>query len=178
MKPTKKIRRDGYTLIETLVVIAIVGVTLTIVALTMHTLYRAEHRLRDDLQGQQMLERLGDQLRTDAHQAVAVATKNGPEDPPARILTLTVSKDRSIEYSLGTSGIARTVKHGNDVEHREQYPFAAASGNFWIVDAARQRPFIALHLINRLSNGESKAEHHVTVIQAAVGISRQFVQQN
>lgn len=178
MKPAKKNRRDGYTLIETLVVIAILGVTLTIVALSMHALHRAEKRLRGELQDQLVIERLGAQLRTDAHQAIAVTTKNVAEDPQARVLTISLSKDDSIEYSLGTSGIERTVKRGSEVEHREHFHVAAAPGNSWIVDAARQHPLVALHLIHHRTNDASNAEHDVTVIQAAVGISRYNAQQD
>lgn len=178
MKLTKKQRRQGYTLVEALVVIALTAVTLTIVTVCMHTLHRAEHQLRDELQAQRLVERLGAQLRMDAHQAIAVTTKDGVENPRARVLTLTQSNNLSIEYSLGNNGVERTVKRGSDVEHREHFHFAPASGNFWIVDAARPYPFVALHLVQRRSIGDSKAEHDVTVVQAAVGISNQLVRKD
>jgi prepilin-type N-terminal cleavage/methylation domain-containing protein len=167
----RKMRR-GYSLIEMLVVIAITGTTLTIVALIMHTLYQADRRLREDLEEQRNLQRIASQLRTDAHQAISVATSKVAENPLARVLTLSFSDNRIIEYSLAGKGVDRIVKRGSEVVHRDRFQFASASGSFWIMDATREQPLIALHLLDRLSaDGSRQSEHEVTVIQATVGLT-------
>jgi prepilin-type N-terminal cleavage/methylation domain-containing protein len=168
--------RSGYSLIELLVVIGIMGTAMVIVTLSMHTLYRADHRLRYDWDRQHNVERLTWQLRSDAHAADSVTVSKKPDDPLARVLTLSLPGARTIEYSLAKQGVDRTLKREGTAEHHDRFPFSSTSGNFWIVDATREQPLIALHLLDHWAENDSNnVERDVTVIQAAVGLSRRML---
>lgn len=166
----KRIRR-GYTLIESLVVIALTTVTLTITTVTMHALHRADRRVRDDLQGQRSLGQLAAQLRSDAHEALSSDTLGGTYTSPPRALTLALAGGRSVQYSVTANSIERVMRLNGAIEHREIFRLAFPDSH-WSVDAARDHTLLSLHL-NHRENGEvsARVSSNELVIQAAVGIA-------
>ncbi len=164
----------GYTLIETLVVLSLTAVTLLIVAVTMHTLYRAEHQVRDDLQGQRTLDQLATQLRWDAHAALSSAAAGGADASQPRVLTLTLIGGRSIQYSFTANSVERVVRRNDAVEHREGFRLALPD-SYWSIDTARDRPLLTLHLVHRDSRRvSSTAAMNEQVIRAAVGVAGEW----
>ena len=162
--------RRGFTLIESLVVIALTGTTLTVVTVTMHSLHRAEHRLREDQQSQRALEQLAFRLRQDAHGAASatIATTT-----PARSLTLVTPDEQQIEYLSAGTGIERVVRRGKTVAHRDRFMLAAAADAFWTMDTRFERPVIVFHWPAPTSSPPSAGALRSTrVIQTVVGVAR------
>lgn len=112
-------RRPGFTLIEMLVAMSVITVALTAVALTLHSLYGVDRRLRDGMAAEANLERLTLALRADVHSAVEAqlaADDSGRESA----LVLSLPADRSVTYTFRPHGIERlAIREGR--ESREAY---------------------------------------------------------
>ena len=166
----KQLRR-GYTLIESLVVIVLTSTTLTVVTVTMHTLHRAEHRLREDLQSQRALEQLAFRLRQDSHGAASAAIGEVTE-ARSRSLTLVTPDEQRIEYSSAGTGIERVVRRGETISHRDRFLLAAAADSFWTIDTRFERPVIVFHWPRPAANRPSAdATNSTRTIRIVVGVS-------
>jgi hypothetical protein len=85
----------------------------------LYTLYRADHRLRDDLQREHALDRFAMRLRLDAH---AASSPNLLElaEGGLELVLLTVD-ERSIHYGMSDEGVYRVVQQGEAVVHRDKF---------------------------------------------------------
>jgi type II secretory pathway component PulJ len=137
-------RRRGATLIEITVVIALAGAALTTVSLTLHTLYRSEHRVRQALEWEHELDRLAGQLRQDAHPAVSATAEAGPEPAETGTLSLVGPEGDTIQYARQADWIERTVRRGQTIRHRETYRLPAATTARWQISRQHARPVISL----------------------------------
>ena len=167
-------RRRGYTLVECLVALSLLSVTLTTVALTLHTLYQADHRLRDELAYESELERFTAQLRTDAHPAVeATIDSSTVEVSAADSLELSLGADRTIQYSILPERIERTAHQADTVRHRESYRLPPSASAKWQMQEDRTPPIVTLVL--ELRSGDRAGEgaiSSVVHIDAAVQLIR------
>ncbi len=138
--------RRGFTLIESVVSIALLAVILTVVTLTLHTMYRADRRMRDELNLQSEFDRLATQLRIDTHPALAV-TIAGPEDgSTAETLQLTLPGSQTVQYTLVADRVERTLRREEKTEHRESYRLPPSSGARWQVETERPMSMVSLVL--------------------------------
>ncbi|MCA9121650.1 MAG: prepilin-type N-terminal cleavage/methylation domain-containing protein [Planctomycetaceae bacterium] len=112
-------RRDGVTLIELTVVLTILSLVWLSVTCVLYSLYRADQRLRDDLQRDHALDRLAMRLRLDAHAASSVSVNN--VDDNISELVLTVDGTRSVHYSDFEGGVYRIVRQGEAVIHQDAF---------------------------------------------------------
>ena len=142
-----KARRAGYSLVECLVVMSLIGFTLGTVSVTLHGLRRADRRVRDELAQEVRVESLVHQLRRDAHLATkALLVPANEATPTQRTLLLTVGSDRTVEYSLVSNDVVRTLREDDKVSHRDSYQIESAASGYWQIHSASERPLITLWL--------------------------------
>lgn len=136
--------RPGYTLIEMLAVISLIGLALGTVALTLHALRSAERRISEDILYGEAAARLTSRLRSDAHLALSASL---PEEAQgSRTLQLSAADGVIIEYSLSDRGVDRRVRQQENVQHRETFVIPISPAARWEIDGDRPRPLGALWL--------------------------------
>ena len=138
-------RRRGYTLIECLVAITLLGSLLGTVTLTLTVMYRAERTMRDALDQQRSLEQFTARFRSDAHQASSASVSKPAEaNGPARELVLECATDQMITYTLRPQAVERVVRRGESTVHRETYGLTAASARWEVRE--QKTPIVSLLL--------------------------------
>ena len=156
-------RRRGYTLVESLVALTLLSVTLTTVTLTLHTLYKADRRLRDELDRESELQRLAAQFRTDTHTAETATVGPLTNDGSAKNrLDLTLGTGRKVQYSVFPERIERTLHQAETVEHRESYRLPPSASATWQVQENRSPPMVALAVEFR--SGDRAGEQAVSSV--------------
>jgi prepilin-type N-terminal cleavage/methylation domain-containing protein len=113
-------RRRGISLVEVMVATAVSGVVLSLVAVCLHGLYRAEHRARQFTSCRASIARLSLQLRTDAH-ATGHAARSQPTPDAEATLVLTLEGGRQIEYRYRAELVERLVTRDGQTVQREAY---------------------------------------------------------
>jgi hypothetical protein len=159
--------RQGYSLVELLVVFALTGVTISTAAVTMHSVHRTELRVHDEMRERRVLEQLVLRLRQDTHAAQAAVLK----DP--KNLSLTLATETSIEYAFSETGINRVVQHPTDLPHRESFLMKSFAPRSWFIDETSATACVALRFstrdTDRRRGGDETADF---VIVTAVGVSK------
>jgi prepilin-type N-terminal cleavage/methylation domain-containing protein len=114
-------RRRGWSLIELLAVLAVATALLTIAAGLVFQMLKVGGAERSRVVATANMERLGHDLRADAHSATKL------DDLGAWRLLLSLPGGRSIEYTVRNREILRTVRRGEKVDHREEYGLPSAT---------------------------------------------------
>ena len=165
--------RHGYSLIECLFAITLVGTALSSVALMTHATRRADRRVRDAATAEADLGRLAAQLRSDAHQATSarIETPKKPQEP-ATTISLALPDDRQVDYTLLAQHAERVVRRGSAVLHRETYGLGASSSGKWLLREGGRSPVVSLLMepAQMRSGGEFAAK--VVRVDAAVHVLR------
>jgi hypothetical protein len=164
--------RRGHTLIETLVVVVLVGAALTTVTLTLHTLYRSERRMRDGLTRGRAWDRLACQLRQDAHQALSATLTGDVADAPPTALSLALSDAETIRYTLRPEHIERVVRRDDTVRHRELYPLPASSVARWQIQTERALSLMTLTVSGPPAGGQVASDVELCRAAAVVKLFR------
>ena len=163
-------RRQAYTLVEMVVAIGLTAVILSVTAMTMHSLHRAEHRMRGDAQQQRTLKRLVTQLRQDAHAASSASIAKGQDaDTPAQQITLEMPDGKAIRYAVHTNRFEREVFEESNVEHRETFRLLGPNSK-WTIKELDGRTLLTLHLIDEAQQSAAQDAANLE-IHAAVGLS-------
>ena len=114
LKSEIKNRRRGWTLMELIIVCAVMTLLLAIVASVTHTMYRSQRSTRDDITSRRILTRLSLQLRDDVHAAGSAEVDPAGGDETVR-LTLEHSPQQTIEYIVHDDrGAAFCLPHPTD----------------------------------------------------------------
>ena len=106
--------KRGMTLLEVLLSVGLSGVVLTVVTTLLSALWRADGRMRADLEARQSLARLELALREDIH-----AAKGALIDDRGS-LTLEMSGEQAT-YSTEGPRVVRVLRSGDDVDHRDSF---------------------------------------------------------
>ncbi len=116
-------KRLGYSLIETLVVIAGSGVVLATAVGLLHSIFRVDRTTRDHAAGQQTLRRLAADFRDDAHAAVKLtpveAVADGKKSPAWEFQL--PQADRKVRYQAISNRLVREEQGGGKTVRREAY---------------------------------------------------------
>ena len=142
-----RLTRRGYSLVECLVVISLVGVTLSTITLTLHGLRRGDLNARDELRHELAIDRVVTLLRQDVHRANAATLVPEPKlAESAKTLQLTFGSNRSVEYSLAGDEVVRSLREGDQIEQSDSFSIRSASAGSWQMDTARERPLVTMWL--------------------------------
>lgn len=155
-------RRPGFTLIELSAVMAILSLVWISVTSVLYTMHRADHRLRDELQRDQALNRLAMRLRTDAHTAFSASLAD--VETGGSELVLINSDERSIHYGRSDEGVYRTVRQGSTVLHTDRFLVGRGTAE-WNIRTSEGLTLVTLSLTRRDERSEAV---HVRRINAAV----------
>jgi type II secretory pathway component PulJ len=149
--------RRGITIIEVMIVVSCVAVLLGLCAVSIQLLMK----LNTDIQGRYSesvaLERLGRQLRDDAHASRSVAMiEDAKKVDRPRGLRLVLEPEHSAVYEFGDGGVVRTeMRAGKNVRH-ERFTLARGAGaRFELRDEASRR---LVALVVTRPPGKSQAE--------------------
>lgn len=124
----KQPRRSAVSLVEMQVVITLMAVLVGLTGVCLHSMVRAQDRLRNSAQRRASLDRFSLQLRTDAHAAVAARLD---ADQATRTLVFTAADGSEIVYRAEASEVSRMVRHGETVRHRDTYQLPGVASVEW-----------------------------------------------
>ena len=155
-------RRTGVTLIELIVVMTVLSVVWLSITTVLYTLYRADHRLRDDLQCEFAMDRLANRLRLDAHSATSANLLDLAEG--GHELVLSIADERNVHYGLSDEGVYRIVRKGAAILHQDVFLVGHATAN-WELRSPPDPWVIVLTLTTREGRSQST---RVRRIKAAV----------
>jgi len=121
-------QRRGTSLLETMAVVAVMGVALSILSVSWHLLTRIHRRTDQAIQETRQVERLAFRFRLDMRETVAVqAAAVGTPDQETKEISphqswdLRLRDGRVVEYRHATGGIERRLKRDEQIEHRDLY---------------------------------------------------------
>ena len=102
--------RKAVSLFELLIVMSISVVVLSAAMATLHRVFQADRRAREDFELQRAVERLSQQLRSDVHRAIDAQVTIDPTDAKrdSLRLTLTDRRGQSVEYAVRDHLVQRT----------------------------------------------------------------------
>lgn len=124
--PTSR-KRSGWTLIELLATISVLGVVMTLSGTMFVAMSRSERNALRSCAAQQTLARLNEQFRRDVHQADAVEITE--TDPGQFTLTLAAANSLVSRYAIHQHDLQRLAA-APDGEHRETYRIPDAVWSF------------------------------------------------
>jgi type II secretory pathway pseudopilin PulG len=161
-------KHRGTTLLETLVVISLSGIVLSLVATMLVSLWRVDRQWRRDLDERQSLARLEMALREDAHQALGAQNSSRSE------LSLNLDSGQTISYSVTGHQVIRLATSGESIRHRESFILAPGSDIALAIEPVNDSD---VRLV-RLTIGQAPAAEQpgrwarrTTVLEAALAIS-------
>lgn len=164
-------RRRGYTLIESLATIAMMGTVMTTVAVSMSVMHRASQRIREEAAIETDLQRLAAQLRADAHNALSAKTEGGrEEDAAAESMLLALNDKESVRYSVKAERLHREHLQGEKVLHRESYRLPDGCIARWELEESHSVPLISLKIQPKPGDFTKHMNGQPVQVFAAVGL--------
>lgn len=161
-------RRRGFSLLELLVVMSLLGAAMMMITVSLHGLYRAEAGLRGDLDREHALEQFLTRWRWDAHTSTTVQSGNDAAGPSG--LTLSLADGRTVIYAATSQGMERIVSSNGEILQRETFLLAGRPTANWKVE---ERPeagsIVTLHLELPSRRGSASQAFD---FQSALGILR------
>ncbi len=150
--------RRGITLIEVLILITCVAVMLGLCAVTIQLMLRLVSDSQARLSSSVMIERLGRQLRQDAHASESAAIETAVAQKPDRraSLVLGLEAGHAIAYKVMKGAIARDETLGGKRVRHESYSLPLGREAHFELGVESGRPTVALFVTH--SPGPSHAE--------------------
>ncbi len=167
---TATARRRGFTLIEMVAVITILGTLLGLCAGTIHLLMRLDRSGRAASEEAADLARLARDFLGDAHAAP-------PTDPAGRSpdrMTLDLGDGRTVEYQVRPGDLLRTAREGDKVRRREVYRRPSRTSARLDVTPDGPRSIAAL-ILDRPADGPDGSLYRDYRIEAELGKDRRFI---
>ena len=113
-------RRQGFTLIELVVVIVMLTVMLSLTGTTFYLLLRAEKGVSQSFVTERTISKLAIQFREDVHQA-AISDWSGEEAAMTQTLTLKNDRGNTILYKVTPNGLSRNHFEHDVILGREDF---------------------------------------------------------
>ena len=160
--------RRGNSLIEMMVVVALLGVMISATGVCLHGVYRVDQQTRQAVAHASAVDRLLLQFRADAHAAVRASVQQGEgESPPA--IVFAELDGRKTEYRQQRNHIIRTVTRSGKLVHGEGYLLRRGSVAAWRVEG--QSPAVAsLDITPAATPGSSARQEHCEAIVGLVEV--------
>lgn len=166
--------RRGHTLVETLAVIAVYGVTFSLLTVAVHSIFRTTARFRDEESRSSMLVRLDLQFRADAHAATRWELNTAESAGEPTPLTFFSADDVRIEYRMEEGQVHRLLSRPGAPVQRETYWLGDnVSTRFDVVTNSNEVPSARL-LIEQRPNAETsyRSPTRTQAIRAVLGRSK------
>ena len=161
--------RMGSTLIELTVVLTVLSLVWLSITCALYTLYRADIRLRDDLQYEQSLDRFAMRLRLDAHAASSAELVE--RDEGGKELVLSTEGRRSIHYGISDQGVYRVVREGEAILHRDKFLTSRVTSQ-WELQSPQEHALIVVTLAERDARSQAT---RVQQIKASVAPAKAMI---
>jgi prepilin-type N-terminal cleavage/methylation domain-containing protein len=130
-------KRNGFTLVELLVVISLLAVILPMAGGTILFLLRAQSQSTEALRDGMAITQFSHVFRTDVH--AAKSTRTSTPSTADRGVILVLDGSRVIEYRAEPAEfVTRIVRRGETVERREQFRVGPVCPKFAIFDGGRE----------------------------------------
>ncbi len=170
------LRRRAVTLIEMIVVVAVMSIVLGTLSVTLAAVMRAERNNRDELNQFQNLSLLSRQLRIDTHHATAAKLIRSTESDAVEGVELVQADGRAVQYILDTPNVHRTDRQGEAMVHRETFVMPQEAVVTWNVadDAGHSTVSVLVVRSVGISNAAGIPTRETTPlihIEATVGLS-------
>ncbi len=150
----------GFTLVEVLVAATLLAALMTVVAVAVGGLARADRQTRVHIDQDRNVQQFVMQLRRDVHVAngwtispTQDAVLENPDDAATTIpssalptLALAFSDGSEARYLPTLDGMQRVVRRDDAVQHRETFTWGNAAEASWSSDTTGQRPQVILTL--------------------------------
>lgn len=169
-------RRRGYTLIEAISAIAMVGTVMGSLSLGLHRMFLAQRRISDNFVLVSDMDRLARQLRTDAHAADMASVDGRADEEDADegndvCLALTLNAGGQVEYRIQENRIVRLLQQAGDVVHRETYRLSPAARAAWEVSGEQPAKIISL-VLTPIPQEDPRTTASVVIrrVDAALGV--------
>lgn len=130
--PRRQRKRPGWTLIEMLVTLAVMGTLTGIAVKTLTSMLLAEHRGVEHVSQLATLARMARTFRNDIHLATNVQISTS--EPQKPLLLLTMNANHHIQYETQPLGLLRTDRRANQPVGRELWRLKPA--HFQCLDSA------------------------------------------
>ncbi len=167
-------RRNGFTLVECLAAIALIGVAMTTVAVAMTGMHRACQRVREEIASEMELQRFAVQLRADAHEALSAKQEGGKEENAASdSILLALSDEESVQYTVQAGHIQREQRRGDELLHRETYGLPDSYTAHWELKKNGSAAMASLKLEPQPVELSGRMGDQPIQINAAVGLLAQ-----
>lgn len=155
---SRRSTRSGKSLIELLVVMAILSTAVLMIGTVLHSLSRADRAVTSDVRWQRALVELSEQFRFDAHRASAVEI--APEGTAVTFKLATTT----IDYRLAKSRLIRTV---SEAAGRSSHDWPTPDVQF-VAATIAQRPGIELQVPYAGANLIQSHERHAAPVRVRI----------
>lgn len=161
----------GHTLVETLAVISIFGVTLALLAGSLHAILRITSRFRDEEARAAMILQLDLQFRTDVHDTSRVMTPEPNSTGDTLRFVLNRDATDQIEYQIKEGSIHRLLTRSGVLVQREAYSLDKHThSTFEVVNEQSGTAAVTLRIERAPDEGAShNRSSQVNVIRATLG---------
>jgi type II secretory pathway pseudopilin PulG len=163
-------QRSGFTLVEVVLVVGAVAIVTALCAGLLRALLRLDRVAKSHALQTAAVARLARQFRQDVH--AGTAQPAGTPAEPAMRLELALPGDRSILYEARAGTVARSQRHGAEVERRESYSLPYCRDPGFLVRDENGRVWASLHL--PLAHDQRVTPGHGLRIEALAGRDRRL----
>jgi prepilin-type N-terminal cleavage/methylation domain-containing protein len=166
-----EIRRRGWTLVEILVVSAVLTLLLAIVASVTHTMFRTQRSTRDDVTSRRILSQLSLRLRDDVHtaQQAEVSPSDGGEQNNRLVLRDLAQRTTQYVFHRNRGEVERVVLDGESPAARDTFPLPHdSSASFEL--AGGPAPRMVVMRIEQLVVGDPDGGERRLRFEAALGL--------
>lgn len=162
-------RQYGFSLVETLIAMALVATAMTIVAVTLTAVHHAHRTVREQTGSEMELHRLTIQLRADAHLALSSKLEDGQN----KVLEFSLNDEETVLYTLRAGRIQRDQRRGDDIVHHETYRLPDGYTGQWQLDENGSATMASLKLDPEPGVQSGRVGVRPEEIKAAVGLLNQ-----